>query len=448
MHVRAPSQVLADLRERTPYVAVFAPRRAHPFAIALERMLKEYGFAAYLLEMGASPVDVWRAARATQPESGAVFVEYAPGDYQVLALLLGVLRWRSRGAAVVLCRRADRFRSPRQRIAYALVRLLARAELRVDADDPMRTIVSWRRDRMPARAPLARGWVVRSDRARVLDIVGILRCPSCGGPLRPSAEGLACERCARMHPIVDGIPILLPEGARAQVDEHEHAYQAGDAYELGKDENRAWLEIGLAKRDLVGRLLHGHTARASLDVGCGDWGFHHDVVRGLGSELSVAGDISLKLVRHARMAAAAPGRVHHVVFSAEALPFRDGVFDLAYCSEVLEHVDRPDHALAEIARVGRGGRVILTAPNEEVTGKLEEGHVQTFGYSSFLALVRQHVDVRDVRGVFLYEREPRLTYEARWRRLPVGPLRFRLALLRGERDPRRSLSILVDGILR
>ncbi len=41
--------------------------------------------------------------------------------------------------------------------------------------------------------------------------------------------------------------------------------------------------------------------------------------------------------------------------SGESLPFRDGSFDLVLCLDYLEHIDHDDRALAEIARVLKGG---------------------------------------------------------------------------------------------
>ena len=49
---------------------------------------------------------------------------------------------------------------------------------------------------------------------------------------------------------------------------------------------------------------------------------------------------------------------------AEALPYRDGTFDLVYCSWVLEHLHDPARALAEVARVlTAGGRFVFLTPN-------------------------------------------------------------------------------------
>jgi SAM-dependent methyltransferase len=46
-----------------------------------------------------------------------------------------------------------------------------------------------------------------------------------------------------------------------------------------------------------------------------------------------------------------------------ALPFTDGAFDGAVCTEVLEHVANARHVLSELARVLRpGGRVIVSVP--------------------------------------------------------------------------------------
>lgn len=440
-----PTDRLRAVLERSPQVAIFSPKtRAHPFGAALQAFLKGQGFAVYQIDIGAHPRDVWRGARATQPDTGVVFLEYRPGDYQILGVLLGIARWRARGGFVALLREPGAFRSPRQRLAFRLVSWLADLTLAADGD-PASLFASWPPGHLPAPSSLSRAWVVRTEPVRIEQLVPLLRCPSCKGELRLSAEGLACEGCRRVHPIVDGIPVLLPEDAHAQVDDHEHAYEPGDAYDLGGEGHQAWLEIGLYKRDLIAKLVRGRTPRASLDVGCGDWGLHHDVVAAIGREVAVSGDVSLKLVDFARSHASAPNRVHHLVFSAEALPFRDGTFDLVYCSEVLEHLDHPERALAEMARTGAGGRCIFTVPNEVVTGKLEAGHVQTFGYDSFLALIAPHVELRGTRGVFRWETGgPEETLARR----PFGPLRFAMQLRRGERSPRQSLSILTDGILR
>lgn len=430
------------LLRRAPTAAVFGPRDDPAFRTALAAHLRSLGFATYELAMGPTARDALHAARATPPDTALVFVEYAPQAYHLSALLAAVARWKAQGRFVAICRGPGTFATAKQRLAYAAIRALADVELPIR--EPAALVGGWPRTRMPRPSWLSGTWRRTWMESPLQQLVPILRCPECGGRLTLAGEALACGSCGRAHPIVEGIPILLPSGAIAQVEADEHAYAAGDAYACGAEENRAWLEIGLWKRDRVAGLLRRRVPRASLDVGCGDWGVHHDVFAAVGTELAVAGDVSLKLVRHARDHATAPHRVHYLVFSAETLPFVDGVFDLAYCSEVLEHLDHPERALAEIARVARGGRAILTVPNERVTGKLEAGHVQTFGFDDFTALADRFLDRRRTLGVFRWA----VSDVGALSRSLAGTIRLKWLLLVGERAPRRSLSILVDGTLR
>ncbi len=53
-----------------------------------------------------------------------------------------------------------------------------------------------------------------------------------------------------------------------------------------------------------------------------------------------------------------------VVDVNETLPFDDASFDLIWCSEVIEHLDAPQHAASEFRRVlKKDGEMILTTPN-------------------------------------------------------------------------------------
>jgi SAM-dependent methyltransferase len=50
-----------------------------------------------------------------------------------------------------------------------------------------------------------------------------------------------------------------------------------------------------------------------------------------------------------------------------ALPFDDGAFDLVVCFEVIEHLERQDEAIAELARVlAHGGVLAISSPNRGV----------------------------------------------------------------------------------
>lgn len=45
------------------------------------------------------------------------------------------------------------------------------------------------------------------------ELLQILACPVCKGELLQSEEGssLLCKPCGRSYPVIDGIPVLLPE---------------------------------------------------------------------------------------------------------------------------------------------------------------------------------------------------------------------------------------------
>ena len=39
----------------------------------------------------------------------------------------------------------------------------------------------------------------------------LLACPFCHGELRVAADRLTCVICSRKYPILDGIPVLIPQ---------------------------------------------------------------------------------------------------------------------------------------------------------------------------------------------------------------------------------------------
>ncbi|MGB7547502.1 MAG: Trm112 family protein [Terracidiphilus sp.] len=42
---------------------------------------------------------------------------------------------------------------------------------------------------------------------------GLLACPACLDALRREQDRMVCAGCARVYPIVDGIPVLIAERA-------------------------------------------------------------------------------------------------------------------------------------------------------------------------------------------------------------------------------------------
>ncbi|MDN5853427.1 MAG: methyltransferase domain-containing protein [Actinomycetia bacterium] len=121
---------------------------------------------------------------------------------------------------------------------------------------------------------------------------------------------------------------------------------------------------GLKER--VIELLAPACGHAVLDVGCGTG----DDVRAMAGFVGPAGrvvglDTSITMVAEARRRAAGLGLpVAFGVGDAHALPFAAASFDACRADRVLQHLARPRHAAAEMARVLRpGGRVVVCEPD-------------------------------------------------------------------------------------
>lgn len=85
----------------------------------------------------------------------------------------------------------------------------------------------------------------------------------------------------------------------------------------------------------------------------------------------------------------------------DPLPFADEAFDLVWCTEVIEHVVKPEFTLAEINRVLKhSGKLLLSTPNSffwvfrlfRVFGKgpaemQNDDHKQFFGYEDLRRLL-------------------------------------------------------------
>jgi SAM-dependent methyltransferase len=95
-----------------------------------------------------------------------------------------------------------------------------------------------------------------------------------------------------------------------------------------------------------------------LDVGCGVG----ELTRFAPKGLSVIGvDVHMEFCRKAKER----GERTVQADTVPALPFKDGAFDAALCSDVFEHLVDPLHMLLEIRRVMRAGALLFChVPNE------------------------------------------------------------------------------------
>ena len=105
---------------------------------------------------------------------------------------------------------------------------------------------------------------------------------------------------------------------------------------------------------------YGRRGGTLLEVGCG---LGHLVGQLERSFSTAAVDVNLHALREAR--AVAP-RSHLEAASAERLPFARGSFDVVIIKHIIEHLPRPELAIAELGRVLRpGGLLLFSTPNLE-----------------------------------------------------------------------------------
>jgi SAM-dependent methyltransferase len=122
--------------------------------------------------------------------------------------------------------------------------------------------------------------------------------------------------------------------------------------------------------------LFGRMTEATLDAAAPAPGRRIlDVASGFGQDalalrrrgaLVVGAEPSLRMTAWARLESAKePALAPHWVRGwSDALPFADASFDGVVCKGALDHFDRPERAIAEMARVARpNGRVVLAVAN-------------------------------------------------------------------------------------
>jgi SAM-dependent methyltransferase len=111
--------------------------------------------------------------------------------------------------------------------------------------------------------------------------------------------------------------------------------------------------IGDILADVYFRAMRTHVRGRLLDLGCGNvplYGMYRDLVT---ENICIDWEQTLHRDCH----------VDQFLDLNQVLPIADQEFDTIVCTDVLEHIARPDRTWAEMCRVlRRGGKLILTTP--------------------------------------------------------------------------------------
>lgn len=138
----------------------------------------------------------------------------------------------------------------------------------------------------------------------------------------------------------------------------------------------------LARYRLAAQLASG---KRVLDVACGE-GYGSAMLRNGGAAAITGVDLDAATVAHVRERHSIDARQADI----RELPFADDSFDLVVSFETIEHVDEPERALDELARVrAAGGLLVISTPIAGQYQVQNEFHVREFGHDEFVGLLRE-----------------------------------------------------------
>lgn len=225
-------------------------------------------------------------------------------------------------------------------------------------------------------------------------------CPQCHhDSLIQSRSKVQCSNCLKNYPDIAGFTdfrthsdryLSLNQERQKAIRLAENEMQS-DLEELTRIYYRMTADVDTARRErfvqhVLDADLRGQALLACLpeqgeilDVGCGTGGF---LKAAANSGRTVTGvDIAIRWLVVARKRIARlmyQRKVRIIPACVEALPFAESSFDLVVADSLLEHLEKPENAIAEMVRVLRpGGCIWIWSPNRYWIGA--DPHVGLFG---------------------------------------------------------------------
>jgi len=130
-----------------------------------------------------------------------------------------------------------------------------------------------------------------------------------------------------------------------------------------------WKKSGDYKKESAVSALPLYQSRLALnqtsvlDIGCGNGDYSIELAKASASVIAL--ELSRERVETVKKKSAEQlAQVKLVLADAQKTPFKDSVFDLILCRNVIEHVHNPEKLTMEMARILKpGGAIQLTAPN-------------------------------------------------------------------------------------
>ena len=126
-----------------------------------------------------------------------------------------------------------------------------------------------------------------------------------------------------------------------------------------------WIEGKRVKRIIAS--ASAYKGKGVLEVGCGAGNILEKIP--FGKLFGI--DISDALLKRAQIRLS--NKAYLLLGNAEIMPFKDKTFDIAICSEVIEHTQNPGVLLENISNILKPeGKLIISIPNEKLINALKK----------------------------------------------------------------------------
>ncbi|MGH2914469.1 MAG: class I SAM-dependent methyltransferase [Solirubrobacteraceae bacterium] len=193
------------------------------------------------------------------------------------------------------------------------------------------------------------------------------------------------------------------------------AVPTGNTYDKYGSTNPVVRRLMAGFERTLDELFSRAAARSVLDVGCGEGVLTARWARELGA-VAPSGRVVGVDLEDPKLAdqwrAHSEPNLRFEAMEVERLAFEDREFELVAATEVLEHVEDPDRALAEMARVARS-HLLVSVPHEPLWRALNvargaylkdlgntPGHLHHWTRRSFASLLARHGEVVETRSPF------------------------------------------------
>jgi 2-polyprenyl-3-methyl-5-hydroxy-6-metoxy-1,4-benzoquinol methylase len=190
------------------------------------------------------------------------------------------------------------------------------------------------------------------------------------------------------------------------------AVPTGNTYDKYGSTNPVVRRLMAGFQRTLDELFSAAAPRSVLDVGCGEGVLTEQWARRLAPGPVVGVDLEDPKLEAEWSARSGPENLEFRAMRVERLDFADDQFDLVAATEVLEHVDAPEAAVAEMARVA-GRWLLVSVPHEPLWRALNvargaylrelgntPGHLNHWSRGGFEKLLAAYGEVREIRSPF------------------------------------------------